>query len=133
MTCDQDQVGSLIKKFQLDLICKKKSHEHLYDKSFCCSKNRKTSTGSLASGSDSADSVKTAGKTVNVEFICPDLKEDEAEAGGHLTDGDLSVLEHAATAIRLAARIVDTPCNEMHTDAFIQEVLFSAHLVFGGS
>jgi len=87
--------------------------------------SRKTSTGSLASGSpDSSDGVPS--KTVNVEFICPDLMETDNGGGGDglgngLTEADLSVLEAAATGIRLAARIVDTPCNEMHTDAFIKE------------
>ena len=32
------------------------------------------------------------------------------------------VLENAKYGIQLAARIVDTPCNEMNTDAFLDEV-----------
>jgi len=68
-----------------------------------------------------ADKAAAAGngrkekKVVNVEFICPG--EDEV-----LTEADMAVLEHAKDGIQRAARIVDTPCNEMHTDAFIQEV-----------
>ena len=30
------------------------------------------------------------------------------------------LLEDAVFSVRLAARIVDTPANEMHTDAFIE-------------
>ena len=30
------------------------------------------------------------------------------------------MLEQAAESVRTAARIVDTPCNEMNTDHFLQ-------------
>lgn len=30
------------------------------------------------------------------------------------------VLEDTVFSVRLAARVVDTPANEMHTDAFIE-------------
>ena len=49
---------------------------------------------------------------VTVEFICPDEQS--------LTQQELEPLEHAAYGIQLASRIVDTPCNEMHTDAFVE-------------
>lgn len=39
-----------------------------------------------------------------------------------LTQDDIKVLEDAVFSVRLAARIVDSPANEMHTDAFIEEV-----------
>ncbi|KAK3860955.1 hypothetical protein Pcinc_033018 [Petrolisthes cinctipes] len=39
-----------------------------------------------------------------------------------LNDEDIKVLNDAVYSVRLAARIVDTPANEMHTDAFIEEV-----------
>lgn len=32
------------------------------------------------------------------------------------------LLENSKFGIQLAARIVDTPCNEMNTDAFLDEV-----------
>lgn len=51
---------------------------------------------------------------VNVEFILP-----EGEA---VEQKDLDTLEHAAYGIQLAASIVDKPCNEMHTDAFVEAV-----------
>lgn len=39
-----------------------------------------------------------------------------------LTEEEVNALENAATGIRLAARIVDTPCNEMNVDHFLDEV-----------
>ncbi|XP_042240197.1 probable aminopeptidase NPEPL1 isoform X1 [Homarus americanus] len=39
-----------------------------------------------------------------------------------LTDEDIEVLNDGVYGVRLAARIVDTPANEMHTDSFIGEV-----------
>ena len=37
---------------------------------------------------------------------------------------DLMLLENSKVGIQMAARIVDTPCNEMNTDAFLNEVNF---------
>ena len=34
------------------------------------------------------------------------------------------LLDNSKSGIQMAARIVDTPCNEMHTDAFLDEVNF---------
>ena len=34
------------------------------------------------------------------------------------------LLENSKVGIQMAARIVDTPCNEMNTDAFLNEVNF---------
>lgn len=39
------------------------------------------------------------------------------------TDEEVSCLGDAANGIRLAAQIVDTPCNEMHTDAFVEVIM----------
>ncbi|GBN92378.1 putative aminopeptidase NPEPL1, partial [Araneus ventricosus] len=65
---------------------------------------------------------KSAGTsyTVTVEFIVCD----SANYSKHLplTDADISCLQAAADAVRTAGRIVDTPCNEMHTDAFLEEI-----------
>lgn len=54
-------------------------------------------------------------KLVNVEFICVD-------GIGKLTQEDFQVLNDAAKGIQLTQRITDTPCNEMHTDQFIEEI-----------
>ncbi|KAB0804806.1 hypothetical protein PPYR_01776 [Photinus pyralis] len=64
--------------------------------------------------------------TVSVEFvIVPSTNGKEVEEHvqmGEVTDEELKALEHAAYGIALTARIVDTPCNEMNVDYFIQEV-----------
>jgi probable aminopeptidase NPEPL1 len=52
--------------------------------------------------------------TITVEFCF------KGEHTGPPTDADISCLAAAADGIRLAAQIVDMPCNEMHTDAFVQ-------------
>ncbi|XP_059089693.1 probable aminopeptidase NPEPL1 [Tigriopus californicus] len=65
---------------------------------------RKTNAnGSSKSGQDKG--------TVTVEFMCRNGEQVSAE--------EMSVLENAAFGIQLAAQIVDTPCNEMHTDEFL--------------
>ena len=43
------------------------------------------------------------------------------ENNGGLSANDAETLGQSARAIQLSARIVDTPCNEMHTDGFIKE------------
>lgn len=55
--------------------------------------------------------------TVNVEFVIVD-----AEPNSTLTDDEISCLENAAYGIRLAAKIVDAPCNEMNVSLFIEEI-----------
>ncbi|XP_071958210.1 probable aminopeptidase NPEPL1 [Antedon mediterranea] len=56
-------------------------------------------------------------RTVTVEFILVGEDSDQS-----LTEDEMNCLEQAAKGIRLTGRIVDTPCNEMHTDAFIEEI-----------
>lgn len=70
-----------------------------------------------------SDEYSTAAKVpkvrtheVLVEFVVVD------DPNGGVTANDVETLEQSATAIQLSARIVDTPCNEMHTDQFIEEV-----------
>jgi len=67
-----------------------------------------------------ADQLKSVPKVmdyeINVEFIIVD----DNHRG--LQDNDVETLNQSAHGIQLSARIVDTPCNEMHTDGFIQEV-----------
>lgn len=60
-------------------------------------------------------SAKTHSKSprkVTVEFLLVD--------GPPLTAEDTQCMTTAAESIRLAARIVDTPCNDMHTDIFLE-------------
>lgn len=57
--------------------------------------------------------------TVNVEFIIIDKSGTISEMP--LDKSEISCLEDAAKSIRLAARIVDSPCNEMNVSHFIEE------------
>lgn len=62
---------------------------------------------------------------VSVEFIVmPSLNSSNGDDGIHseLTPEELGSLQHAALGIRLAARIVDAPCNEMNVDHFLEEI-----------
>lgn len=60
---------------------------------------------------------------VKVEFIIVSTSNQTDEcAEGQFCVNDLKALEHATVGIRLAARIVDTPCNEMNVDYFLKEV-----------
>ena len=53
--------------------------------------------------------------TVTVEFCF--VGEDKGQS---LTDEDAACMTVVSEGIRLSAKIVDMPCNVMHTDAFIQ-------------
>lgn len=66
--------------------------------------NRKTSKVDGA-----AESV-----TVNVEFVLV--------GGEELSEQDIRVIEYAARGIRLTAKIVDAPCNEMNVSGFLKEI-----------
>ena len=64
-------------------------------------------------------SQKTSSKcyketTITVEFCF------KGENTSPPTDAEIACLTAAADGIRLAARIVDAPCSEMHTDAFLE-------------
>ncbi|KAK4885658.1 hypothetical protein RN001_001929 [Aquatica leii] len=71
--------------------------------------------------------VNNENVNVFVEFIIvPSINGKEPEENMELveiTEEELKVLEHASYGIRMTARIVDTPCNEMNVDYFIQEIL----------
>jgi len=57
---------------------------------------------------------------LNVEFI---LIENEAVSElNYLTDEEIECLSNVVTGIRLAAKIVDAPCNDMNVSKFIEEV-----------
>jgi len=72
--------------------------------------NRKT-------GDDSKNA--RSGNPVTVEFLV------DSSCGGmmspDLTESEIKLLQEASFSIQLAARLVDTPTNEMHTDAFVEE------------
>ncbi|MBN3325164.1 PEPL1 aminopeptidase, partial [Atractosteus spatula] len=55
-------------------------------------------------------------RLVVVEFVTV------GEDNGPLDLGTLECLSSTADGVRLAARIVDTPCNEMNTDHFLEEI-----------
>ena len=55
-----------------------------------------------------------AGRTVTVEYLF--VGDDKTP----LTQDEANCITYAAESVRLAARIVDTPCNEMNTDCFLE-------------
>lgn len=61
-------------------------------------------------------------RTITTEFIL-------ADKSLPLTEEDCLMLENAAKSVRLAARIVDMPCNEMNTDHMINVRLQNAVLL----
>ena len=69
------------------------------------------------SGNESKATPKAVDHQVQVEFIITD------EANGSLSPNDAETLTQSAFGIQLSARIVDTPCNFMHTDGFIAEAM----------
>lgn len=64
----------------------------------------------------SASSRRTEKKRVAVEFVIVGPDSNPLDAT------ELECLSNAADGVRLAARIVDTPCNEMNTDQFLNEI-----------
>lgn len=54
---------------------------------------------------------------VSVEFVLVDGVD-----GKTLTDEDIKMLQNAADGIRLTAKIVDAPCNEMNVTGFLHEM-----------
>ncbi len=79
--------------------------------------SRKTSPAS--NGGEEDSTIPWAPKVKNCEVVVEFIIVDEKNGG--LSAEDAQTLEQSATAIQLSARIVDTPCNEMHTDGFIAE------------
>ncbi|KAG9474476.1 probable aminopeptidase NPEPL1 [Eleutherodactylus coqui] len=55
-------------------------------------------------------------KSIAIEFLLV------GQNNGPMEVTTLKCLESATEGVRLAARIVDTPCNEMNTDHFIEEI-----------
>ncbi|XP_023705680.1 probable aminopeptidase NPEPL1 isoform X3 [Cryptotermes secundus] len=84
----------------------------------------------LFSRKTSSKPSQTSNTTVRVEFLLVPSSECKAagERNGNMEENlmlsseNLLCLESACTGVRLAARIVDAPCNEMNVDHFLQEV-----------
>uniref|UniRef100_A0A8C0XDR4 Cytosol aminopeptidase domain-containing protein n=1 Tax=Castor canadensis TaxID=51338 RepID=A0A8C0XDR4_CASCN len=64
----------------------------------------------------SGASRRTDKRTVTVEFFLV------GQDNGPVEVSTLQCLTNATEGVRLAARIVDTPCNEMDTDIFLEEI-----------
>ncbi|KAM9859185.1 putative aminopeptidase NPEPL1 [Aulostomus maculatus] len=64
----------------------------------------------------STTSRRAEKKQVTVEFVIVGQDSSPPDAA------ELECLTNAAEGVRLAARIVDTPCNEMNTDHFLDEI-----------
>lgn len=95
--------------FYFQIVCDKKD---LYASG--CTVARAFPSYSRKSGNNVSESV------VNVEFVL--IENDKILSGLVLTDGDIDCLSNSAECIRLAARIVDMPCNEMNVSHFIEEI-----------
>lgn len=65
--------------------------------------------------------MKNAGdnSVVSIEFVI--IEKDGSVSDTPLDASELCCLQVAAKGVQLAARIVDTPCNEMNVDHFVQE------------
>lgn len=72
--------------------------------------NRKTGDDSLNARSTNPVTVEFLVDSSCGSLVCPDL-----------TEPEIKLLEESSYAIQLAGRLVDTPTNEMHTDAFVEE------------
>lgn len=70
--------------------------------------SKKTSKGATNNGSSEKKPV-----TVAVEYFL-------LNNADPLNEEECLMLQQAAESVRSAARIVDTPCNEMNTDHFLQ-------------
>ena len=82
-----------------------------------------TTKNAAASGDQDTPMKNSSGyssqSTVYVEFIIID--KNGVISTTPLDQSEIGCLEDAAKGIRLAARIVDTPCNEMNVSNFVEE------------
>lgn len=73
------------------------------------------------------------GKVVNLEFLT--VSKVEGQAGKFqldqegLTSDEVGCLQDAVRSVRHAARLVDTPCSELHTDAFVEVHSFIGFII----
>ncbi|XP_073814221.1 probable aminopeptidase NPEPL1 granny smith protein isoform X1 [Musca autumnalis] len=79
------------------------------------------SSPSYNRGNDQDVPMKNAcdNSVVSIEFVI--IEKDGSVSETPLDASEICCLEVAAKGVQLAARIVDTPCNEMNVDHFIQE------------
>lgn len=82
-----------------------------------CAVSRAFPLYSRKTGGDESNDEKIM---VHVEFIL--IENDTIVPGNSLTDTDVACLTNAANGIRLAARIVDAPCNDMNVTHFVEEI-----------
>lgn len=83
--------------------------------------SRKTSGGSgIKSPNAEGGDAGAHRSMVNVEFVVID--KDGCIEEQPLSEEELKCLRESERAIRYAARIVDTPCNEMNVDHFIENI-----------
>lgn len=81
----------------------------------------------LYSRKTSNTSKEAESLTVSIEFvIVPNNSSEETE----LTAQEVTVLEDAAYGVRMAARIVDTPCSEMNVDHFLEARFYNFISIF---
>jgi len=90
-----------------------------------CAVARAYSSYSRKTTGDPPNVTSRGGKeaVVNVEFMIVD-EDGEAESKAvpsQLSVEDIKALVTSCEAIKTSARIVDMPCNEMNTDAFVEE------------
>jgi len=90
-----------------------------------CRKEDMYASGCAVARAFSLYNMKTSDKEkdaknieVKVEFL---IVEGGSCNPAVLTAEDIKLLETSCSSIQLAARIVDTPCNVMNTDAFVEE------------
>ncbi|KAL5282662.1 NPEPL1 family protein [Megaselia abdita] len=69
---------------------------------------------------NSSEPLITKANVVTIEFVVIDPEGQVSTQ--ELSKEDILCLEESARGIRLAARIVDTPCNEMNVSHFIEEI-----------
>lgn len=76
-------------------------------------------SGNNGNGGNSTDSTDDK-IVVNVEFVV--IENETIATENILTDADIECLTNTMNGIRLAAKIVDMPCNEMNVSHFIEEI-----------
>ena len=90
-----------------------------------CAVSRAYSSYTRKTTGDPPNVTSRQGKdaVVNVEFLIVDEdgEADSKAVPSQLSEEDINALVTSCEAIKTAARIVDTPCNEMNTDAFVEE------------
>ena len=90
-----------------------------------CAVSRAYSSYTRKTTGDPPNVTSRQGKdaVVNVEFLIVDEdgEADSKAVPSQLSEEDINALVTSCEAIKTTARIVDTPCNEMNTDAFVEE------------